>query len=114
MSRNPNWKEEELTLALELYLSKGLKWLGRISDTTEEIVVLSKILKGLDLFDGQKGSNFRSVGSVRMKLGNLKMFDPDYNGGSLSNTGKMDKEIWNKYAHDKDISSMVVIQKSSY
>ena len=100
MSRNPNWKEEELTLALELYVSKGLEWLGRISDTTEEVVVLSTILKGLDLFDEPQSSNFRSVGSIRMKLGNLKMYDPQYAGGTLANTGKMDKEIWNKYSGD--------------
>lgn len=100
MGRNPNWKEEELILALELYISKGLEWLGRISDTTEEVVTLSLILKGLDFFDVPQNSNFRSVGSVRMKLGNLKMYDPEYAGGTLANTGKMDKEIWNKYSGD--------------
>ena len=98
MGRNPNWKEEELTLALELYVSKGLEWLGRIGDTTEEVIALSTLLKGLDLFDEPQNDNFRSVGSVRMKLGNLKMFDPQYSGGSLANTGTMDREIWNKYS----------------
>lgn len=110
MGRNPNWKEEELILALELYISKGLKWLGRISDTTEEIVVLSTILKGLDFYGVPISGNFRSVGSVRMKLGNFKMFDPEYEGGSLSNAGRLDNEIWNKYAHDTQLLSSKSIQ----
>ena len=29
--KSPNWKEEELKLALELYLSKDLKWLAKMN-----------------------------------------------------------------------------------
>ncbi len=79
MSRNPNWKEEELTVVLELYHAKGYEWQGNINDSTEEIVVLSSILSSFDLFDELGGRINRSVGSVRMKLANFKTLDPNYN-----------------------------------
>ncbi len=97
MSRNPNWKEEELELALETYLSHDLAWLGKISDNTPEIITLSTVLNSLDLFMEPKGEKFRSVGSIRMKLSNFKSLDDRYGKTSLTNIGKLDKEIWHKY-----------------
>ena len=97
MTKSPTWLGEELMLALELYLSKGMEWLGRISDRTPEIVTLSYILQNLDYHTGQKPEKFRSVGSVRMKLSNFKAVDSRYGKSSLSNISKSDREVWNKY-----------------
>lgn len=99
--RSPNWKEEELKLALELYLSKDLTWLSKMSDVTPEVVSLSELLNKLDLFDdSSKPVKFRSCGSIRMKLSNFKALDERYGKSSLSNIGSSDKAIWNKY-HNK-------------
>ncbi|HAU86546.1 MAG TPA: hypothetical protein DCW90_13950 [Lachnospiraceae bacterium] len=97
MSRNPNWFEEELKLALELYLSKDLQWHSKISDSTPEVIALSQILNNLDLAPKNHGKNFRSPSSIRLKLANFKTFDERYNKLSLANTGKLDKEIWEMY-----------------
>lgn len=97
MKKSPNWLEEELLLALELYLAKDLSWLSKISDSTPEIVTLSYILQNLDYHKDPKPDKFRSVGSVRMKLSNFKSIDPRYGKSSLSNIGKSDRSVWNKY-----------------
>lgn len=98
MIKSPTWLDEELMLALELYLSKDLTWLARISDRTPEIVTLSYILQKLDFHAEPKPEKFRSVGSVRMKLSNFKAVDPRYGKNSLSNIGKADREVYKKYS----------------
>ncbi len=98
--KSPKWKEEELKLALELYLSKDLKWLARISDTTSEVCLLSQLLNGLDFYQDPKPDKFRSCGSVRMKLSNFKSMDERYGKISLSNIGNLDKIVWNEYKND--------------
>ena len=102
MHKSPNWLPEELMLALELYMSKDLTWLSRIGDTTPEILTLSRILQNLDFHRGPKPENFRSVGSIRMKLSNFKAIDPQYGKSSLSNTGQLDRDIWKKYQGSYD------------
>ena len=49
--RSPNWHENEIMLALDLYLSRDLQWINRISDSTFEIIALSQILNALDFYD---------------------------------------------------------------
>ena len=95
--RSPNWKEEELKLALELYLSKDLEWLAKMSDSTKEIQGLSQLLNHMNLFPDPKPDRFRSCGSIRMKLSNFKALDNRYGKSSLSNVGSSDKKIWNRY-----------------
>lgn len=99
MMRSPNWKGEELKIALELYLSKDLGWLAKMTDSTPEVMLLSQLLNGMDFFEDPKPEKFRSCGSIRMKLSNFKALDCRYEKLSLSNIGSMDKEIWNQY-HD--------------
>lgn len=98
--KSPNWKEEELKLALELYLSKDLKWLAKMSDATDEIQLLSQLLNGLDFYTDPKPEKFRSCGSIRMKLSNFKSVDERYGKASLSNIGNLDRIIWNKYKNN--------------
>lgn len=95
--RSPNWHEGELKLALDLYLSKDLNWLSRMSDTTFEIIAISKLLKCLDYYD-EKPENFRSTGSIRMKLANFMALDKRYKMNSLGNVANLDKSIWEKYS----------------
>ena len=98
--RSPNWQPEELKLALELYLSKDLEWLSRMSDSTDEIIQLSRLLNCLDFYKGNKPDNFRSTGSIRMKLSNFKALDSRYEKLSLSNVGGLDKDIFKEYSHE--------------
>lgn len=96
--KSPNWKEEELKLALELYLSKDLNWLSKMTDRTPEINALSQLLNQLNLFPkSSKYNKFRSCGSIRMKLSNFKALDKRYGKVSLSNVGTLDKLIWDSY-----------------
>ena len=83
MKKSPNWRSEELALALELYLAKDLAWLSKISDNTPEIKTLSYILQNLDYHESPKPEKFRSVGSVRMKLSNFKAIDQRNKKSSL-------------------------------
>lgn len=98
--RSPNWREEELKLALELYLSKDLKWLAKMNDSTKEIQALSQLLNVFDLFKDPKPIKFRSCSSIRMKLSNFKALDSRYSKSSLTNVSSLDKDIWNRYHND--------------
>lgn len=98
--RSPNWKPEELKIALELYLSKDLEWLAKIHDKTYEIQMTSRLLNSMDFYNDPKPENFRSPGSIRMKLANFKALDERYGKSSLSNIGALDKAIWDAYHDD--------------
>ena len=65
--RSPNWHECEVMLALDLYLSRDLQWINRISDSMFEIIALSQILNALDFYD-EKPDNFRSTGSITYSM----------------------------------------------
>ena len=99
--RSPNWHECEVMLALDLYLSRDLQWINRISDSTFEIIALSQILNALDFYD-EKPDNFRSTGSIRMKLANFMALDERYKKNSLDNVGSLDKSTWQKYAPNRN------------
>ncbi len=94
--KNPNWHEKEVMLALDLYFSKDLAWLNKMSDSTFEIVGLSSILNALDIHP-IKPDNFRSTGSIRMKLANFMALDERYEKKALGNVGGLDRQVWNKY-----------------
>lgn len=97
--RSPNWLEEEVMLALDLYVHRDLSWINKMSDSTYEIIALSKLLNGLDLHS-EKPTNFRSTGSIRMKLANFMALDDRYTRKSLGNVGGLDKKVWEKYKND--------------
>lgn len=86
-------------LALDLYVHRDLDWINKMKDSTFEIKVLSKLLNGLNLHS-EKPANFRSTGSIRMKLANFMALDEHYKHKSLGNIGSVDKLIWEKYKND--------------
>lgn len=95
--RSPNWTSEELMLALELYLNKDMKWHSKISNNTWEILALSELLRGLDIITARVDSTFRSPSSIRLKFANFKFLDERYRNYAMSNVGKQDKVIWDRY-----------------
>ena len=96
--RNPTWAEEELILALDLYLRSGL-----LDDTNPSVVELSRVLNALTIHAARPDQvRFRNPNGVAMKLANFAAIDPNYDGRGLTRVGKGDAEVWNRYASDED------------
>ncbi len=93
--RNPPWSREELILALELYLAKGL-----VDDRSAEVIELSKKLGKLAAVEQIDPQLFRNPNGVAMKLGNFAALDPNYSGKGLSSGGKNDKVVWDEFANN--------------
>jgi 5-methylcytosine-specific restriction enzyme A len=99
-TRNPAWKRDELILALELYFRHNP---NKISDNHEEVEKLSKILNSLPIHeDRPNAEKFRNTSGVYMKLCNFLRLDPSYKGKGLKAGSKLEVEIWNEFAADKE------------
>ena len=96
--RNPPWADEELILALDLYLRLGL-----LSNTDQDVLDLSHILNDLTIHSNRPDAlRFRNPNGVAMKLANFAAIDPNYGGRGMTRGGKRDTEIWERYASDQD------------
>jgi len=91
--RNPPWEREELVLALELYLSKGL-----LDDESPEVIELSRSLNALATSEFKRDpEKFRNPNGVAMKLANIASVDPNHRGKGLSAGSKRDLAVWNEF-----------------
>lgn len=97
-----DWTEEEIKIALHLYLNRNIDWIKKIRDDTEEIVGLSKLLNALDFYQ-TKSLDFRTPSSIRLRLANFLAEDDRYTKKSLKNGGNLVKEIWERYNNNLDI-----------
>lgn len=98
--RNPAWQRDELILALDLYFNINP---SEINSNNQKIIELSKILNELPIFEDRLNTEkFRNPNSVSMKLNNLRRLDPNYTGKGLERGGKLEEEIWNEFANDRD------------
>lgn len=96
--RNPPWAEEELILALDLYLREGL-----LDKTDPAVEDLSRTLNVLTVYpERSELVRFRNPNGVAMKLANLAALDPNFSGKGLTRGGRGDREVWNRYASDED------------
>lgn len=96
--KNPNWTPEEIKLILLLYFNTDASWKSSISDKTPEIVALSSILNKLNIHSKEsRCENFRSVGSIRMKLTNLRAVDENDKIEGLVNVSSLDRELFKEY-----------------
>lgn len=96
--RNPRWAEEELVLALNLYLRSGL-----LDDTDPAVIELSRVLNSLEIHAERPDANrFRNPNGVALKLANFAAIDPNYHGRGMTSHGRLDKEVWDRYASDED------------
>lgn len=95
--RNPPWSDEELTLALDLYLRRG-----QPSATDSEVRDLSRLLNRLSAHSRSGDATFRNPNGVAMKLGNFSRYDPAYPGKGLSRGNQREEIIWERYADDRD------------
>ena len=85
MADGENWTEDEVTLALGVYLLKLLK--GTTSSKQES---------DSDISEQLAGRLNRTPGAVSFKVGNLKNVATKGKQG-LKNVGKTDRAVWNKY-----------------
>jgi len=87
--RNPNWSEEELILAFNLYCKIPF---GKISKTNKQIIQLADLIG-------------RTPSAVGLKLSNLASFDPQLKARGIKgmkNAGKKDKLIFEKFHNDRE------------
>lgn len=84
MADNERWSREELILALNLYLNKGVT----PAEEEEEVQKLAGLIG-------------RTPGAVGSKMANFAHFDPNA-GKGFSNFGKRDQEIWEEYYGRED------------
>ena len=97
--RNPPWAEEELILALDLYLCSG-----QLGDSHPAVTNLSRVLNGLTIQPERPDAvRFRNPNSVKLKLANFAAIDPNHAGRGMSRGGKGDAEVWQRYAADEDL-----------
>lgn len=98
MPRNPDWTRDELILALDLYFRSNRK---QLDAKNPEVIELSRTLNLLQIHDNDKrNAEFRNSQGVSMKLANFSSIDPEYSGVGLQRGGKLDKQIWDEFAHD--------------
>ena len=96
--RNPPWAEEELILALDLYLRAGL-----LDDKDRAVIELSRILNALTPHsDRPDAARFRNANGVALKLANFAALDPNYPGRGMRRGGKRDAAVWERYASEED------------
>ena len=97
-SRNPPWAEEELILALDLYLRLGLLGVAHPA-----VVGLSRALNAMSIHSERPDAVlFRNPNGVRLKLANFAALDPNYRGRGMTRGGKLAAEVWDRYASDED------------
>lgn len=97
-ARNPPWTEEELILALDLYVRSGL-----LHSADPAVMDLSQVLNDLRIHpDLPDASRFRNPNGVALKLANFAALDPNSDGRGMTHGGKPDTEVWNRYASDED------------
>lgn len=105
--KNPDWNRDELVLALDLYFKLDY---GQMNGSNTDIKALSKLLSLMNFFNGYS----RSVSSVSLKLANFKRIDPLAPGKGMIGGSKLESEIWEEFAGQKDqlIKSAQSIKRS--
>lgn len=94
---NPDWTVDETILALDLYLRRGRRNLGKADP---DVVELSAVLNALPLHV-ERGETFRNPAGVAMKISNIASVDPGHAGG-LPRRSRVDVQVWDRYHDDPD------------
>jgi 5-methylcytosine-specific restriction protein A len=100
MSSNTPWTRDEIILVLDLYFRVSPT---NSSDKSPEIIELSNILNALPVhLNYEQKERIRNPKGVHMKLYKFLHFDPSYLGKRLFSVSKLDKEIWEEFANQKE------------
>ena len=104
--RNPPWAEDELILALDLYLRSG-----QLDGAHPAVMELSRVLNDLTIQPERPDAvRFRNPNGVALKLANFAAIDPNYSGRGMTRGGKRDSEVWKRYASDEDMLAEVATE----
>lgn len=97
MQHNPPWSVEELTLALDLYLRRGL-----VAQSDPELVELSELLNALHGAGPVPDAvRYRNANAVHMKLGNFRAQDQP--GQGLRHGNRLEPIVWKRFAPDRKL-----------
>jgi 5-methylcytosine-specific restriction protein A len=97
--RNPAWVRDEIILALDLYFRHNP---STINGGHPDVIELGNLLRQLPIHNSHiTGPDFRNPNGVYMKMGNFLSLDPSYPGKGLAAVSKLDREVWNEFAHDR-------------
>ena len=97
-SDTPSWADEELILALDLYLCSGL-----LGDADTEVLHLTRTLNDLMIHSkGPSPNRFCDPSHVAVKLKDFAALDPNYDGPELPPAGRREVYVWQRYASDED------------
>ena len=97
-ARNPDWADDELILALDLYRRHGV-----VDDRDPRAVEMSELLNSLPIHTTRPDiERFRNPNGVSLKLANFAALDPDYPGLGMRRGGQRDVAIWGRYARQPD------------
>lgn len=97
-ARNPDWADDELILALDLYLRNGL-----LDDRDPRVVELSELLNSLPIHTTRPDvDRFRNPNGVALKLANFSALDPDYPGMGMRRGGRHDQQVWDRFSTHRD------------
>jgi 5-methylcytosine-specific restriction protein A len=97
--RNPNWSEDELILALELYRQVGLA-----NQAHPAVIALSELLRRWGaVVHGGVATSYRNPNGIKLKLANFRALDPVFT--ALGRVGmrrgnSLEKVVWGRYAAD--------------
>jgi 5-methylcytosine-specific restriction enzyme A len=95
--KNPNWTQDELILALELFFR--LDSPSAFSPSNLQVIALSDDLNRLRSAEATD-EKFRNANGVAMKLHNFSRFR-NREAKGLLHGGRLEEAIWNKYALDR-------------
>jgi len=97
-ARNPDWAEDELILALDLYLRDG-----SIDDRDTRVIELSELLNSLPIHTTRPDvERFRNPNGVALKLANFSALDPNYPGVGMRRGGRRDQHVWARFSNNRD------------
>lgn len=105
-TRNPDWSREEHILGLDLYMRlRGTSY----PDEHPEVVRLSRTLQKLARIKGVIGApTFRNANGVSMKMLNFRRVDQSFNGSGLPSGSRLEEEVWNEFAADREKLTIAV------
>jgi 5-methylcytosine-specific restriction protein A len=95
-TRNPPWTQDELILAMDLYIR-----LGHVDARHPETILLSEILNRLPIHSTRPDKErFRNPNGVNLKLANFAAIDPSNPGKGMVAGSKLDRAVWERF-HDR-------------
>lgn len=93
---NPNWRRDEVILALDLYFDCEN---SVPSGGDNRVIELSKLLRSFPHHSqAVRRKSFRNPAGVAFKLQNIRQVAT---GKGLGNTSKVDREVWKEFGNDR-------------